>query len=125
MSSREKGQRRRDEGKTRSSQIHTTTQGNLGKDRHTSEGGGRQKLKQVDGDFPACMRRENNNNEDKTRKNEDLKGKGGARLKHCNVDGEVPLFLRSFDEENKSSSSQKEQQRKDDERKPRFEQHEE
>ena len=103
VSSREIGQRRRDEGQTRSSQIHTTTQGNLGKDRHTSEGGGRQKLKQVDGDFPACMRRENNNNEDKTRRNEDLKGKGGGRLKHCNVDGDVPP--RSFDEEHKDNSS--------------------
>ena len=51
------------------------------------------------------MRRENNNNENKTRRNEDLKGKGGGRLKHCNVDGDVPLCLRSFDEENKDSSS--------------------
>ena len=51
------------------------------------------------------MRRENNNNENKTRRNEDLKGKGGGRLKHCNVDRDVPLCLRSFDEENKDSSS--------------------
>ena len=53
------------------------------------------------------MRRENNNNENKTRRNEDLKGKGGGRLKHCNVDGDVPLCLRSFDEENNNSSSSK------------------
>ena len=63
--------------------------------------------KQVDGDFPACMRRENNNNENKARRNEDLKGKGEGRLKLCNVDGDVPLCLRSFDEENKDSSSSK------------------
>ena len=107
VSSQETGQRRRDEGKTTSSQIHTTAQGNQGSDRGTSEGGGRQKLIQVDGDFPACMRRENNNKEHKTRRNEDLKRKGGGRLKHCNVDGDVPLRLRNFDEENKDSSSSK------------------
>ena len=61
-----------------------------------SEGGGRQKFKKVDGDFPACTRRENDNNEDKTRRDE-----------HCNVDGDVTLCLRSFDEENKGSSSNK------------------
>ena len=55
------------------------------------------KLKKVDGDFPACMRRENSNNENNTRRNEDLKGKGGSRLKHYNVDGYVPLCLRNFD----------------------------
>ena len=32
------------------------------------EGGGKQKLKQVDGDFPARMRRENNNNEKQNEK---------------------------------------------------------
>ena len=106
-SSREKGQRRRNEGKTTSSRIHLTTQGNQGKDRHTSEGGGRQKLKQVDGDIPACMRRDNDNKENKMRRNDNLKGKGGGRLKHCNVDGDVPLCLRSFDEENKGRSSSK------------------
>ena len=105
MSSRETGQRRRDEGKTTSSRIHTITQGNQGSYKYTSEGGGRQKVKQADGDFPARTRRENNNDENKTRRNEDLKGKGGGRLKHCNVDGDVPLCLRSFDEENKDSSS--------------------
>ena len=108
-----------------SSQIHKTTQGNQGSDRCTSEGGGRQKLKQDDGDFPACMRRANNNRENKTRRNEDLKGEGGGILKHCNVDGDVPLCVRSFDEENNDSSIKTEQQRKDGEWKQRFEQHEE
>ena len=115
-------QRRRDEGKTASSQIHTTTQGNQGSDTGTSEGGGKQKLKQVDGDFPASITM-------KTKREQILiwKEKGGGRLKHCNVDGDVPLCLRKFDEENKdsSSSSKKEQQRTDGERKQRFEQHEE
>ena len=56
VSSRETGQKRRDEGKTMSSQIHTATQENQRSDKGTSEGGGRDKLKKVDGDFPACMR---------------------------------------------------------------------
>ena len=51
------------------------------------------------------MRRENNNNENKARRNEDLTLKGGGRLKLCNVDGDVPLCLRSFDEGNKEGSS--------------------
>ena len=38
-------QRRRDEGKTTSSQMHTATQENQGINRGTSEGGGRDKLK--------------------------------------------------------------------------------
>ena len=36
-----------------------------------------------------------------------MKGKGGGKLKHCNVDGDVPLCLRSFAEENKDSRSSK------------------
>ena len=71
------------------------------------------KLKQIDGDFPVCMRREKDDNENKARRNNELKGKGGGRLKLCNVDGDVPLCLRSFDEENKDSSSKKRQRRQD------------
>ena len=70
-------------GWTMSSQKTITTQRNHSNERCTSEGGGRDKLKKVDGDFPACMR-----------KMEDLKGKGGGRLKHRTIDGDVPLCLR-------------------------------
>ena len=56
VSSREMGQKRRDEGKTTSSQMHTTTQENQRSDGSTREGGGRDKLRKVDGDFPTCMR---------------------------------------------------------------------
>ena len=83
------GQRRRDEGKTASSHICTAQQRNQGDDRCTSEGGGRQKLKHVDGDFPVCMRCESDDNENKTNRNEDSKGKGGGKLKFRNVDGGV------------------------------------
>ena len=39
------------------------------------------------------------------KKNEDLKGKEGGRLKHYNVDGAVPLCLRKIDEESKDGCS--------------------
>ena len=68
VSSREAGQRRRDEGMTTSSQMHKAIQENQGGDRGTSEGGGREKLKKVDGDFPACMRRKKDNSDDNTKK---------------------------------------------------------
>ena len=55
VSSRERGLKRREEGKTTSSQMQTTTQGNQQSNRSTSERGGRDKLKNVDGDFPACV----------------------------------------------------------------------
>ena len=38
-------------------------------------------------------------------KNEDLKGKGGGRRKHYNVDGDVPLCLRKTEEKSRDSSS--------------------
>ena len=72
MSSREMGQKRRDEGKTTSSQMHTATEENQRSDRSTSEGGCKDKLKKVDGHFPTCMRHKRDNNDDNTRKNEDL-----------------------------------------------------
>ena len=34
-----------------------------------------------------------------------MRSKGGGRLKHCNVDGDVPLCLRRKLEDNKESSS--------------------
>ena len=105
VSSRETGQKRRNEGKTTSSQMHTATQENQRSDRGTSEGGGRDKLKKVDGDVPECMRHKKDNNDDSTRKTEDLKGKGGGRLKHSHVDGDVPLCLRKTRRKSKDSSS--------------------
>ena len=85
--------------------MHTATQENQRSDRSTSEGGGRDKLKEVDGDSPTCMRDKRDNNVDNTRKKEDLKGKGRGRLKHCNVDGDVPVCLRKTEERSKDSSS--------------------
>ena len=95
VSNRETGQRRRDEGKTTSSQMHTATQENQGSNKGTRQG---KAQKKVGGDFPPCMRRAKDNNDNNTRKNENLKGKGGGRLKHYNVDGDVPLCNKMKDE---------------------------
>ena len=81
-------------------------------DRSTSEGGGRDKLKKVDGDFPTCMRQKKDDNDDNTRKTEDLKGKGGGRLKHYNLDGDVPLCLRKTKEKSKDRSNSKNDEEK-------------
>ena len=48
----------------------------------------------VDDDSPTYTRNSRNNNDDETKRMEDLRGKGGGRLKHCTVDGDVPLCLR-------------------------------
>ena len=50
----------------------------------------------VDDDFPTCMRNSRNNNDDETKNMEDLRGKGGGRLKHRTIDGDVPLCLRKM-----------------------------
>ena len=48
--------------------MHTATQETQRSDRGTSEGGGRDKLKKVDGDFQTTMRHEKKNNDDNIRK---------------------------------------------------------
>ena len=68
-------------------------------DERKIKGGGRQKRKHADGDFPYCMRQESGDNETQMRENEDSKGRGGGRHKLRNVDGDFPLSMRSFDEE--------------------------
>ena len=64
-------------------------------EKRTGNGGGRQELKHVDGDFPWCMRRKGEDNEAKTRENENSRGKGGGRQKLRHVDGDVALSMRS------------------------------
>ena len=65
-------------------------------DRRKGDGGGRQTLKRVDGDFPCCMRRKSEGNEAKKGENENSRGKGGGRHKLRNVDCDVPLCIRSY-----------------------------
>ena len=87
VSSREKGIRRREEGGTTSQKTISL---------HRNQGEGRDKLMKVDDDLPTCMRNSRNNNDDETKRMEDLRGKGGGRLKHRTIDGDVPLCLRKM-----------------------------
>ena len=98
-----------------SSQKTATSQRNNSNERCTSEGGGRDKLKKVDGDFPTCMRKHRDSNGDETRKSEYLKGKGGGRLKHRTIDGDVPLCLRKTEKESNDDSSSKGKKREENE----------
>ena len=61
----------------------------------------------VDDDLPTCMRHRGNNNDDETKKMEDLRGKGGGRLKHRTIDGDVPLCLRKNEKDSNDDSSSK------------------
>ena len=88
VSSREKGIRRREEGGTTSSQKTISLQRNQGE--------GRDKLMKVDDDSPTYVRNSRNNNNDETKRMEDLRGKGGGRLKHRTIDGDVLLCLRKM-----------------------------
>ena len=58
------------------------------------------------------MRHKKDNNDDNTRKNEDLKRKGRRRLKHYNVDGDVPLCLRKTEEKSKDGSNNNKKNKK-------------
>ena len=80
-------------------------------------------LKNVDGDFPACMRLKKESIEDNAKKTERLKGRGGGRLQYNNVDGDMPLRLRKTERKNKGGSSSNEkndEKRQNGERKQRF-----
>ena len=79
VSSREKGIRRREEGETTSSQRTISLQGN--------QEGSRNNLMKVDDDSPTHTRNSRNNNDDETKRMEDLRGKEGGRLKHRTIDG--------------------------------------
>ena len=85
--------------------MQTVTQGNQQTNRSTSEQSGRDKLKNVDGDFPACVGLNKESTEDYTRKNEGLKGRGGGRLKYDNVDGDMPLCLRKTERKAKTAAA--------------------
>ena len=58
-------------------------------------------------DSPTQRRNCKNDNDDEAQKKEDTGSKGGGRLKHCIVDGDVPLCLRrNLRDSNESSSSE-------------------
>ena len=107
VSSGETGLKRREEGKTTSSQRQTATQGNLQTNRNISEGGGRDKLKNVDGDFPACMRLNKEIIEDNAKKTKAWKEDEEGRLKYNNVDGDMPLSEKNWKEKQRRQQQQR------------------
>ena len=54
---------------------------------------------------PTHRRNRNNDNDEEAKRMEDMRSKGGGRLKHCTVDGDVPLCLRRKLKDSKESSS--------------------
>ena len=97
VASREVGLKRREERKTMRSQDYTETHKDQRDDKGTGNGGGRQKLKHVDGGW--CKRRKSEDKKQQ-RENEISKGKG----RH--VDGDIPLSMR------RSQGQQQRQQQK-------------
>ena len=105
VSSREKGIKRREEGETTSSQRMISLQGNQEENRNN--------LMKVDDESPTHTRNSRNNNDDETKIMEDLRGKGGGRLKHRTVDGDVPLCLRKNQRDSNDDSSSKRKTREE------------
>ena len=93
MSSREKETRRREEGETTISQRKISAHGN-------QESSGKNLMKAED-ESPT------NDNDDEAKRMEDMRGKGGGRLKYCIVAGDVPLCLRRNLRDSKEVSSSK------------------
>ena len=51
--------------------------------------------------------------EDSTKKNESLIGRGGGRLKYCNVDEDMPLCLRKIERKREDGNSSNENEKDD------------
>ena len=105
VSSREKGIRRREEGETTRSQRMISLQVNQEESRNN--------LMKVDDDSPTHTRKSRYNNDDETKRMEDLRVKGGGRLKHRTVDGDVPLCLRKNQRDSNDDSSSKRKTREE------------
>ena len=99
VSSREKAIRRREEGETTSSQKKFSVQGNQDecKKNHLKP----------DDESPTQRRNRNYDIDNEAKRTEDMRSKGGGRLKHSTVDGDVPMCLRRKLEDIKESSSSK------------------
>ena len=91
------GIRRREEGETTSSQRKISAHGNQDecKRNHTKP----------EEESPTQKRNRKNDIDEAAKRMEDMRSKGGGRLKHCTVDGDVPLCLRRKLKDNKESSS--------------------
>ena len=100
VSSREKEIRRRDEGETTSSQRKISTQGNQDECKMNRT--------KAEDESPTQRRNRKHDIDEEARRMEDMRSKGGGRLKHCTVDGDVPLCLRK----NCKRKQRRQQQRK-------------
>ena len=96
VSSREKGIRRREEGETTSSQRKISTQGN--------QDSSKKNHMKAEDESPTQRRNCKNDNDDEAKRMEDMRSRGGGRLKHCIVDGDVPLCLRRNLRDSKEAS---------------------
>ena len=74
VSSREKGTRRREEGETTSSQRKISTQGN--------QDSSKKNHMKAEDESPTQRRNCKNDNDDEAKRMEDMRSKGGGRLKH-------------------------------------------
>ena len=97
VSSREKGIRRREEGETTSIQRKISAQGNQDESKKNQT--------KPEDESPTQKRNRKSDIDEEAKRLEDMRSKGGGRLKHCNVDGDVPLCLRRKLKDNKESSS--------------------
>ena len=96
VSSREKEIRRREEGETTISQRKISAQGNQDECKKNH-------MKPED-ESPTRRRNRKNDNDEEAERMEDMTSKGGGRLKHCIVDGDVPLCLKDHKESSSSES---------------------
>ena len=79
MSSRIVGIKRQSEGMTVSSHEEETVCEDQEHERTKGRGGGKQRLKHVDGDVPLCMTKNDDECETEMKNKEKVKGKGGGR----------------------------------------------
>ena len=99
VSSREKGKRRREEGETTSSQRKISTQGNQDECKRNQT--------KPEGESPTQKRNRKSDIDEEAKRLEDMRSKGEGRLKHCTVDGDVPLCLRKNVKDSNDDSSSK------------------
>ena len=94
VSNRDAGISRRKEGTTMSSRGEDIVHANQNHEYFDVKGGGRRRLRHVDGDFPSCN--------EKKHQEDDLrvwtKGRGGGRKEPRFINGYVPRCMRNKEE---------------------------
>ena len=72
------------------------------------KGGGRQRLRHVDGSFPSCMRKSKKEQHPEDDLRVWMKGRGGGRKEPRFINGHVPRCMRNKEETQKFRSKKKE-----------------